>query len=224
MPEMDADLLLEQASLLGLITSNQAFEAKAEAEDGSLDAVSRTLLRKGWMTSWQIDRLQKGDATGFFYGSNKVIFHLAEGTFARVYRGERVQGKIPVAIKVLRQRFIADAKAVQRFHKEAEISVRMTYFPPGHKKFEVLSEKGSSTLRQKVLKPMLDAEEEAGRDDVRPHTRIVAANYDFKLLGVEIQQGRRAYLLEVAPKTRNKFLIGGRVWIDAENFGIMRQT
>src|SRR5262245_21540783 len=127
MPEMDADLLLEQASLLGLITSNQAFEAKAEAEDGSLEAVSRTLLRKGWMTSWQIDRLQKGDATGFFYGSNKVIFHIAEGTFARVYRGERVQGKIPVAIKVLRQRFVTDAKAVQRFHKEAEAGMRLVH-------------------------------------------------------------------------------------------------
>ena len=90
------------------------------------------------------------------------------------------------------------------------------------KKFEVLSENGTSVLRQKVLRPMLEAEEEAGQDDVRPHTRIVAANYDFKLLGVQYQQGRRAYLLEVAPKTRNKFLIRGSVWVDAENFGIIR--
>ena len=110
----------------------------------------------------------------------------------------------------------------QRFHKRAEISVRMTYLSPGHKKFEVLSEKGASVLRQKVLRPMLDAEEEAGRDDVRPLTRIVLSNYDFKLLGIEFQQGRRAYLLDVTPKTRNRFLIRGRVWVDAENFGIIR--
>ena len=110
----------------------------------------------------------------------------------------------------------------QRFHRKAELSVRMTYLSPGHKTFEVLSGSGSPVLRQKVLRPMLEAEEEAGRDDVRPHTHIVAANYNFKLLGMEMQQGRRAYLLEVAPKTRNKFLIRGHVWVDAENFGIIR--
>jgi hypothetical protein len=110
----------------------------------------------------------------------------------------------------------------RRFHKKAELSVRMTYSSPGHKSFEVLSEQGAPILRQKVLRPMLAAEEEAGRDDVRPGTRIVLSNYDFKLLGVQIQQGRRAYLLEVAPKTRSKFLIRGRVWVDAQDFGIIR--
>jgi hypothetical protein len=110
----------------------------------------------------------------------------------------------------------------QRFHKKAELSVRMTYLSPGHKKFEVLSEQGPSVLRQKVLRPMLDAEEEAGRDDIRPHTLIISLNYTFKLIGEQLQQGRQAYLLEVAPKTRNKFSIRGRVWVDAENFGIIR--
>lgn len=110
----------------------------------------------------------------------------------------------------------------QRFHKKAELNVRMTYVAPGHKSFEVLSEQGPSILRQKVLRPMLEAETEAGRDDVRPNTRIVASNYDFKLLGLQVQQGRQAYLLEVIPKTRNKFLIRGRVWVDAEDFGIIR--
>jgi hypothetical protein len=110
----------------------------------------------------------------------------------------------------------------RRFHKKAELSVRMTYSSPGHKKFEVLSEQGASILRQRVLRPMLDAEEEAGRDDTRPLTRIVRLNYDFKLLGTEMQQGRQSYLLEVRPKTRNKFLIRGKVWVDAENYGIIR--
>ena len=110
----------------------------------------------------------------------------------------------------------------RRFHKKAELSVRLTYTAPGHKKFEVLSETGPATIRQRVLKPMLDAEEEAGRDDVRPQTRIVTDNYKFKLLGTEDQSGRPAYLLEVTPKTRNKFLIRGKVWIDAEDFGIVR--
>jgi len=110
----------------------------------------------------------------------------------------------------------------RRFHKKAEINVRMTYSSPGHKKFEVLSETGPSVIRQKVLHPMLEAEEEAGRDEIRPLTRMVVANYNFKLIGTEVRQGRPSYLLELKPKTRNKFLIKGRVWIDAKDFGIMR--
>jgi outer membrane lipoprotein-sorting protein len=109
-----------------------------------------------------------------------------------------------------------------RFHKKAELNVRMTYTAPGHKIFEVLSEKGAAVLRQRVLRPMLDAEEEAGRDDIRPRTRMVEANYNFKLLGEEPRQGHAAYLLQVTPKTRNKFLIRGKVWVDAKDFGIIR--
>jgi hypothetical protein len=110
----------------------------------------------------------------------------------------------------------------RRFHKNAELSVRMTYTSPGHKTFEVLSEQGSSVLRQRVLHPMLEAEEEAGRDDIRPHTRIVAANYDFKLIGTDVQQDRQSYLLQVTPKTHNKFLLRGKIWVDAKDFGIIR--
>jgi hypothetical protein len=109
-----------------------------------------------------------------------------------------------------------------RFHKKAELNVRLTYTAPGHKKFEVLSEIGSSAIQKKVLRPMMEAEEEAARDDVRPHTRIVAANYSFKLIVKTEQQGRPAYLLELVPKTRNKFLMRGRVWIDAQDFGVVR--
>lgn len=110
----------------------------------------------------------------------------------------------------------------RRFHKQAELSVRMTYLSPGHKKFQVLSEQGASYLRQKVLRPMLAAEEEAGRDDIRPLTLFVTSNYSFKLLGIQLQQGRPAYLLELTPKSHNKFLIRGRVWVDVENLGVIR--
>jgi outer membrane lipoprotein-sorting protein len=109
-----------------------------------------------------------------------------------------------------------------RFHRKAELLVRMTYTAPGHKRFEVLSEQGPAVLRQRVLRPMLDAEEEAGRDDVRPRTRIVESNYTFTLLGADPQQGRPAYLLQVTPKIRNKFLMRGKIWVDAQDFGIIR--
>jgi eukaryotic-like serine/threonine-protein kinase len=127
MPDLDAEMLVDQAVMIGLISREQLREVRAELEDTSPDTVLRTLLRKGALTSWQIERLKKGDPSGFFYGDAKALFHLAEGTFARVYRGEHKTSKAPLAIKVLRQRFATISEAVERFHKEAEAGMRLRH-------------------------------------------------------------------------------------------------
>lgn len=127
MPDLDAESLVDQVTMLGLVSRERMREAMADAEDGSPDTVLRMLLRKGALTSWQVDRLRKGDPSGFFYGEAKALFHLAEGTFARVYRGEHVTSGQPLAIKVLRQRFAQIPDAVHRFHKEAEAGMRLRH-------------------------------------------------------------------------------------------------
>src|SRR5258708_2806909 len=107
MPDIDPLSLADQAQLIGLVTRQQARSALDDAQDGTLDAVVGSFLRKGLLTSWQVEKLKRGgDPSGFFFGGCKVLFHLAEGTFARVYRGEKIETRSPVAIKVLRQRFV----------------------------------------------------------------------------------------------------------------------
>src|SRR5262245_2505068 len=127
MAPLDAATLLDHAILLGLLSRDQAREAKADAEDRELDTICRVLLRKGMLTSWQLERVKKGDSIGFFYGGCKVLFHLAEGTFARVYRGMRAESGEPVAVKVLRKRFGNDPEAVRRFNKEAEEGMKLRH-------------------------------------------------------------------------------------------------
>jgi eukaryotic-like serine/threonine-protein kinase len=127
MPDLDAQSLADHAAMLGLVTRAQAREAVSDADGGTLDSVSRSFLRKGMLTSWQLDRLAKNDPSGFFYGGCKVLFHLAEGTFARVYRGVKQDTGKPVAIKVLRNRFTTDPSAVDRFHKEAEAGMKLRH-------------------------------------------------------------------------------------------------
>jgi tRNA A-37 threonylcarbamoyl transferase component Bud32 len=124
---LDAASLLDHAILLGLITPEQARSARTEAEDGGLDTICRVLLRKGYLTSWQLERVKKGDSAGFFFGGCKVLFHLAEGTFARVYRGMRADTGSPVAVKVLRKRFGNDPESVRRFNKEAEEGMKLRH-------------------------------------------------------------------------------------------------
>jgi eukaryotic-like serine/threonine-protein kinase len=127
MPDLDAQSLADHTVMLGLVSRPDARQAVAEAEDGSIESVGRSFLRKGLLTSWQLDRLKKDDPSGFFYGGCKVLFHLAEGTFARVYRGVKVDTGNAVAIKVLRNRFIVDPQAVQQFQKEAEAGMKLSH-------------------------------------------------------------------------------------------------
>lgn len=127
MAELDTEDMLDKVTLIGLATREQCQAARAEATDNSAEAVLRVLLRKGRLTSWQLEKLRKGNPAGFFFGEYKVLFHLAEGTFARVYRGEQLDSKAAVAVKVLRQRFASIPEAVHRFHKEAEAGMRLRH-------------------------------------------------------------------------------------------------
>ena len=125
MPEVDAHSLVDQLIRIGLVSHEQYRQAKAETEDSSGEALIRILMRKGWLTSWQLERLKKNDPSSFFYGGYRALFHLAEGTFARVYRGQHDLAGSPVAIKVLRHRFASMSESVERFHKEAEAGMRL---------------------------------------------------------------------------------------------------
>ena len=127
MADLDAESLAELIVLIGLLTSEEVRIARTEAEDGSLDSLCRSLMRKQMLTSWQIEKLMKGETEGYFFGDAVVMFHLAEGTFARVYRGRKIHGNQAVAIKVLRQRFASDQAAVGRFNKEAEAGLKLSH-------------------------------------------------------------------------------------------------
>ena len=110
----------------------------------------------------------------------------------------------------------------KKSNKRAELTTRVVCDNTGAKTFEVISESGSGFVRNHIIHKMMDAEQEASQKAERQETRIIPNNYDFRLIGTEILDGRTSYVLEVNPKTRNKFLIRGRIWVDAEDFAIAR--
>jgi len=109
-----------------------------------------------------------------------------------------------------------------RFHKTAEMNVKLTYTSPGRKDFEVLSESGPRPVRDKVLRRMVESEAEASGDELRNLNRITTENYDFQLVRQDRESGRSAYVLEAIPKTKSKYLMKGEIWVDAEDFAISR--
>jgi hypothetical protein len=98
-----------------------------------------------------------------------------------------------------------------------EMLVRVEYANPGGKTFDVVWERGSSGIHKRVFRKLLEAEREAAKTDAR----ISPDNYDFHLEGSDVVNGRRCYVLRLEPKGPRKYLIRGRVWVDADDFAIV---
>jgi outer membrane lipoprotein-sorting protein len=107
-----------------------------------------------------------------------------------------------------------------RLHVHAEMSVRMTYTAPAHKEFKVLSETGTAWIRNHVFRKLMQAEEEGAGQTAA--IRLGSDNYNFRLVGTEKQNDRPCYVLDAEPKTKNKYLFRGRVWVDAEDAAVAR--
>jgi negative regulator of sigma E activity len=109
-----------------------------------------------------------------------------------------------------------------RHRKRAEMLVTMTCLDNGSKQFQTISATGWSVARNHVFPGLLESESEASLPDVRERSRITPANYSFVLLGKDTVNQRAAYVLAIAPKTRNKYLVEGRIWVDADDYAIAR--
>lgn len=106
--------------------------------------------------------------------------------------------------------------------RHAEMLVRVTCDMDGGKQFSILSEEGSNSIRKHVFHKILNEEAEAYRRGTRNNTRLTPANYDFQLVGKEILETRPAYILQVVPKNPSKYLIDGKIWVDANDYSIVR--
>ena len=106
--------------------------------------------------------------------------------------------------------------------RHAEMLVRLVCTADGGKQFFILHEEGSGAIRNHVLRKMLEEETNASHRETRQSTRIVPGNYSFEMVGTDVVDGRRAYVLEIDPKIKSKYLIRGRIWVDATDYAIAR--
>jgi len=106
--------------------------------------------------------------------------------------------------------------------RRAEMLVRLECARDGAKQFTILSEEGSGSIRKHVFQKLLSEETEASRRGTRNSTRLTPANYAFQIVGQETLETGPAYVLEVSPRIPNKYLINGKIWVDANDYSIVR--
>jgi|SRR5580700_1069835 hypothetical protein len=105
---------------------------------------------------------------------------------------------------------------------DAEMTVNVTYRAPDAKQFSIVSQTGSKFIIDHVFRKLLEGELEAANDENRRRTAMSTDNYDFSLEGYENSPDGGRYILDLLPKTRNKFLYRGRIWVDAKDFAVVR--
>jgi hypothetical protein len=145
---------------------------------------------------------------------------------------------VPTADEVIARMIARDSERQSKLHgytalrryvlenrshnKQAEMLVRMICREDGSKEFEVVSEDGWGGARKHVFPRLLEAEVEAARPDLRERSRITPENYTFEMVGKEDVLGRPAYVIAIEPKTPNKYLARGRIFVDADEYAILR--
>jgi hypothetical protein len=106
--------------------------------------------------------------------------------------------------------------------RDAEMVVNVTYQAPNSKQFHVVSQTGSKFVIDRVFKKLLEGEQEAANDENRRHSALNRENYDFSFAGLENSSDGQEYILNLLPKTKNKFLYRGKIWVDAKDFAVVR--
>jgi hypothetical protein len=106
--------------------------------------------------------------------------------------------------------------------RSAEMIVDVKYQSPAKKEFTIRSSSGSRILIEKVFNKLLEGEQEALTEENQSRVALNNENYSFTLAGQENTPAGSYYVLAVEPRTTNKLLYRGRIWVDATDFAVAR--
>jgi hypothetical protein len=104
----------------------------------------------------------------------------------------------------------------------AEEIGRMEYVAPDKKTFTITSEAGSEMVRHMALNPLLNSEIQAATGKEHHDSTISAENYSLNLLGEQQVGPYRCFVAEAFPKRKDKYLFEGKLWIDAQDYSVVR--
>jgi hypothetical protein len=100
--------------------------------------------------------------------------------------------------------------------------VNVKYLSPATKEFTVQSATGSKLIINRVLKKLLKAEKEALDAKIQRRSALSDDNYRFTMIGYESRLSGATYVFTVEPRTNDKYLYRGRIWVDAGDYAVVR--
>ncbi|NOY40468.1 MAG: protein kinase [Planctomycetes bacterium] len=127
--ELTAEKLAQRALDVNVVSEAELRSAWSELGTRSVECeqLKQVLVRHGLLTNYQLERLERGFKSGFFYGDYKVQYGVGAGTFARVYRAAHRKTNELFAVKVLRKRFSNDPEQAEMFRREGELGASLKH-------------------------------------------------------------------------------------------------
>jgi len=85
------------------------------------------LLKRGWLTAYQVNQLLQGRSSGLVLGSYVLLERLGEGGIGQVFKARHAHMDRVVALKLMRPELVADAELVGRFTREIKVIARLDH-------------------------------------------------------------------------------------------------
>ena len=106
----------------------------------------------------------------------------------------------------------------------AEEAVVMEYTAPGTEAFTISSEKGSGFVLHHVFLRLMEDEQKRVRANKDPDSLITAENYTLEIVGTVRIGSSNCSVIHAVPKRRESDLFEGKIWIDNQDFAIVKIT
>jgi hypothetical protein len=109
-------------------------------------------------------------------------------------------------------------------HPVAEMTVKTTYTRGGGKRYQIISESGSTVIRSLVLHAILENEQHVNEPGVREGAWITTANYEMQVKpgGVQRVDGQECFAIALNPRRKEPYLLDGTLWVNARDGKIVR--
>jgi hypothetical protein len=108
----------------------------------------------------------------------------------------------------------------ERDKTKSQVIAEVNFIPPDLKNYAIQQTNGIG-LGERIVRRMLASEAEIARDYVS--TDFSPSNYAFRFVRQEEVSGQRCYLLELLPRRKDKNLLRGNIWVDANTY-LLRRT
>jgi hypothetical protein len=105
---------------------------------------------------------------------------------------------------------------------KGEMVVDMLYEAPATKQFTIVSQSGPKWMVERVFKGLLQAEQEALNSQNRERVALNRHNYEFTAMEFQEASDGCSYVISVKPKSPNKLLYRGRIWVNSSDFAVCR--
>jgi serine/threonine protein kinase len=89
--------------------------------------LARELLRRGWLTAYQINLIAQGRARELHLGPYLLLERIGEGAMGQVFKARQSSLHRLVALKVVRPECLANQRVIRRFLREIEAASQLVH-------------------------------------------------------------------------------------------------